>query len=150
MSELLKTYRFVVFIDRDAFFNHMEVPLEWLFNRWNLTEQTSIAAPLDVLFRDGNATLDAKGRRIQNNGFIIAQSSPRTQEILEAWMNCWNDIRYPGCSYWKENWGNEQSAFAEYVRYEFNREHDVLVRKSTSPLSYITPPPRSMSLAVPV
>ena len=126
IAELLEEYRFVVFIDRDAFFNHMEVPIEWLFNRWNITEQTSLSIPLDVLFRDGNATLDRQGRRIQNNGFIIAQRSDRTKEILKAWGTCYDDKKYPGCSHWKDRWGHEQSAFAEFVRYEFNREHDVL------------------------
>lgn len=38
----------VVLIDADAVFQHLELPFEWLMNRWNITPLTSIAMPLDT------------------------------------------------------------------------------------------------------
>jgi hypothetical protein len=35
-KELLPDYDFVVSMDADAILSHLEVPLEWMFNRWGI------------------------------------------------------------------------------------------------------------------
>ncbi|OCK73183.1 hypothetical protein K432DRAFT_13642 [Lepidopterella palustris CBS 459.81] len=124
VAELLHEYRFVIFIDADAVIHHLEVPMEWLFNRWNITANTSIAMPVDVE-RDDCVTCDSKGKIMMNTGFIIAQQLDRTFDIFDAWMNCTDEKRYPGCAEWKTAWAHEQRAFSDYIRYEFDREEDV-------------------------
>ena len=63
---------------------------------------------------------DTNGRVYTNTGFIIAQRSALTQDILRAWNECPNDTRYPGCSSWKKPRFHEQSAFGSYVRYDYD------------------------------
>ncbi|OCL01633.1 hypothetical protein AOQ84DRAFT_383528 [Glonium stellatum] len=124
VAKLLKSYRFVVFLDADAVVHHLEVPLEWLFNRWQITENTSIALPVDV-DREECLTCDTKGKVMLNTGLIVAQQLNRTFEMFDAWTHCTDEKRYPGCGQWKEDWAHEQRAFAEYIRYDFNRSDDV-------------------------
>jgi hypothetical protein len=130
LYELLHLYRFVVFIDADAIIQHMEVPLEWLFNRWGVTPTTSIAMPLDVTTSengDDNHSSDSKGRLVLNTGFIVSQALPHTFEMLEAWRECTTEKRYPGCGFWKEQWSHEQRAFSEFIRYDYNPHGDNIV-----------------------
>lgn len=119
--------RFVVFLDADVVVNHPEVPLEFLFNRWNINANTSIAMPLDV-DRENCLTCDTKGKVMLNSGVIVAQRLERTREIFSAWSSCTGEggtERYEGCGTWRYNWAHEQRAFSEYVRYEFDRPDDV-------------------------
>ncbi|KAF1936771.1 hypothetical protein EJ02DRAFT_413516 [Clathrospora elynae] len=123
LFDLLHSYKFVVAIDADATVQHLELPVEWLFNRWGITPETSIAMPLDtrqVLNGDVHASEDSKGNLALNSGFIIAQALPNTFDLLTAWKECPTEKRYPGCANWKENWSHEQRAFSEYIRYDFN------------------------------
>lgn len=46
INEMLHSYKFVVFIDADATIQHLELPIEWLFNRWGIGPKTSIAMPI--------------------------------------------------------------------------------------------------------
>jgi hypothetical protein len=123
LLDLLKSYRFAIFLDADTTIQHLELPLEWLFNRWGITPETSIAMPLDVehtLGGDKHASEDSKGHRQLNTGFMVAQALPYTFEMLAAWKNCPNGTQYPGCGTWKEKWSHEQKAFSEYIRYDYN------------------------------
>lgn len=124
ISEALRHYPFVVFLDADTMFPYPHVPLEWLFNYWEISAQTLVA-----LAEDPNDPInqDDRGKTLLNTGFIIAQQSPRAQELFEAWDSCADDIRYPGCSVWKYRWPHEQGAFGSHVRYEFSRPRDVRV-----------------------
>jgi hypothetical protein len=122
-SSLLPHYQFVVFVDADATFSHLEVPLEWMFNRWNIRPDTSIAMPLDVrqvMGGNDHIGVDDKGNMEQNSGVIIAQNLPYTFEMLEAWTECPTEKRYEGCGQWRHEWSHEQRAFALYIRYDFN------------------------------
>lgn len=57
-KELLPDYQFVVAMDADVVVSHLEVPLEWMFNRWGIAKHTSMALPHDTEeFRDGGYTL---------------------------------------------------------------------------------------------
>jgi len=123
LYELLHGYKFVVFIDADATVQHLEVPLEWMFNRWGIGPETSIAMPVDVRqMMGGNEHIgeDDHGKMEQNTGMIVAQSLPHTFEMLKAWKDCPDETRYEGCGRWKEEWAHEQRAFSLYIRYEFN------------------------------
>ena len=118
-ANVVKDYKFVVFFDADAVVNQMQIPMEWLFNYWDINETISLAMALDP---DGSEGInnDTNGRVYTNTGFIIAQQSALTQDILRAWNECPNDTRYPGCSSWKKSRFHEQSAFGSYVRYDYD------------------------------
>lgn len=55
----------------------------------------------------------------------MAQNNARTREILDAWATCPDGARYPGCARWKNEKVFEQTAFNEYVRYDFTGEDDI-------------------------
>lgn len=126
--ELLPDYQFVVAMDADAIVPHLEVPLEWMFNRWGVKEHTSMALPLDTEERRGNVSIstDSKGKLVLNTGFVVAQNSEKTLELLEAWRDCTSETRYPGCARWAYEWSHEQRAFSEYIRYDFNTPETIV------------------------
>ncbi|KAH7377621.1 hypothetical protein BKA66DRAFT_571945 [Pyrenochaeta sp. MPI-SDFR-AT-0127] len=127
--ELIPDYQFVVAMDADAIIPHLEVPLEWMFNRWGVKSHTSMALPLDTEELRGNVSIstDSKGMLVLNTGFVVAQNSPVTLEMLEAWRDCTSETRYPGCSRWAYEWSHEQRAFSEYIRYDFNITPETIV-----------------------
>jgi hypothetical protein len=116
-------------MDADVSITHPELPLEWLFNRWGVTQRTSIALPWDVRETRGVRTIsvDSRGQQVLNTGLVIVQDLPYTQEMLEAWQDCPEEKRWAGCARWKKEWSHEQRAFSEFVRYEFNPEGDNIV-----------------------
>ncbi|KAJ9669411.1 hypothetical protein H2201_000278 [Coniosporium apollinis] len=124
VADLLKSYRFVIFMDSDTVWRFPEIPLEWLLNYWNFTKETSVAMALDPAGIGVN--YDSFGKLVHNSGFVIAQSNERTKEIFKAWVECPDGIRYPECKQWANNWSFDQRAFADHVRYDFNKETDVL------------------------
>lgn len=131
LRELLPAYDFVITLDADAMFSHLEVPVEWLFNRWGITKNTSIALPWDTeqIRNGGSVSTDSKGLRVLNAGFVVLQNSPRTLAMLDAWHDCTSESRYPGCARWKKEWSHEQRAFNEYIRYDpdFNASKESIV-----------------------
>jgi hypothetical protein len=136
LAALLKddSHQFVVFLDADATVSHMDVPLEWMFNRWNITSRTSISMAVDPETNDWHFpgwgkvnNTDSRGQLVYNTGFVIAQNLPLTHEMLKAWVECPTETRYEGCAKWKETWSHEQRAFSEYIRYDFNPDGDNIV-----------------------
>jgi hypothetical protein len=127
--ELIPDYQFVVAMDADVTIPHMEVPLEWMFNRWGIREYTSMALPWDTMeLRNGEPiSVDGKGLRVLNTGFVVAQDSPTTRDMLEKWRDCTTETRYEGCAQWKQNWSHEQRAFSEYIRYDYNFTPETIV-----------------------
>ncbi|KAJ5279210.1 hypothetical protein N7478_004582 [Penicillium angulare] len=124
MREQLQNYKFVVFVDADTIFPYLHLPLEWLFNYWNINPETLVALARDPADPVNN---DDRGRTYLNTGFVIAQRSPRTEELFKAWDECSNGVRYPSCVRWNFNWPHEQAAFGGHIRYDFNRSQDVKV-----------------------
>lgn len=118
LANVLKSYKFVVFLDADALFNQMHIPIEWLLNYWSINVTTSLAMALDP---PGAVNNDTYGRRYSNTGFIIAQNNAKTHEILKAWDECPRETRYKGCSEWNKVRFHEQSAFGTYVRYDYDQ-----------------------------
>lgn len=127
--ELVPQYDFVVAMDADVTVSHLEIPLEWMFNRWGIRRTTSMALPWDTEeFRDGvSISTDSKGLRVLNTGFVVAQNLPTTMDMLAAWKDCTTETRYPGCGKWKTEWSHEQRAFSEYIRYDFNNTPETVV-----------------------
>ncbi|CAG2007929.1 unnamed protein product [Fusarium graminearum] len=120
-KEALKTHDFVISLDSDAVFTHLNLPIEWLMNLWDIRpEETLVAMAYDL---DIKIDYDTRGNLVLNTGFVISQASQRTQEMYERWEDCPRSI--PGCEHWNFKWAHEQSAFSHYIRYEFNRTHDV-------------------------
>jgi hypothetical protein len=124
IKEALKHYEYIVFIDADAMIHYPNLPLEWLFNYWEITPETLVAMALDP---EEPHNHDWNGRTLLNTGFIIAQQSPRTQQLFEAWETCPAETRYADCGRWGREWPHEQSAFGNHVRYDFNRSEDIRV-----------------------
>ncbi|CAG1960775.1 unnamed protein product [Fusarium graminearum] len=120
-KEALKTHDFVISLDSDVVFTHLNLPIEWLMNLWDIRpEETLVAMAYDL---DIKIDYDTRGNLVLNTGFVISQASQRTQEMYERWEDCPRSI--PGCEHWNFKWAHEQSAFSHYIRYEFNRTHDV-------------------------
>lgn len=136
LREVLKQYRMVIMIDADAIFRHLEIPFEWLLNRWNFTSETSMAMALDVKDYMNEAgdytgsvgyTNNKYGELNPNAGFIMAQNNARTFDMLDAWISCpVNERDFPGCGRFAHGWPCEQGAFGEHIRYAFNRSTDFL------------------------
>lgn len=80
-------WQFIVFLDSDAILQHLEVPVEWLFNRWHIGPNTSIAMPIDteqILNGNKATSWDTHGRVEQNTGVVILQNTPYTKEMVDA------------------------------------------------------------------
>ncbi|KAH8712016.1 hypothetical protein GQ44DRAFT_713973 [Phaeosphaeriaceae sp. PMI808] len=127
--ELLPDYQFVVAMDADVAISNLELPLEWMFNRWGIQPHTSMALPWDTEELRNNKSIsgDSKGLRVLNTGFVVAQNSITTLDLLEKWRDCTTEERYPGCATWKQEWSHEQRAFSEYIRYDYNITPETVV-----------------------
>jgi hypothetical protein len=117
-------------IDADAIFRNLNLPYEWLLNRWNFTEDTSISMPLDPVW-DVNTgdrigyTNNKYGVVNPNAGFITAQNLPRTFSMLDDWVSCPdNEEEFEGCDDFRKGWPAEQGAFGEHIRYKYNETTD--------------------------
>lgn len=122
-KEMLKTHEIVLTMDSDATMVNLELPLEWLMNYWEITEDFSIALALDP---DLDENLDSKGNLDLNTGFVFNRQGKRTQEIYNAWAECPTEKRFQGCAKWKWDYLREQTAFAEYIRYEYKEDIRIL------------------------
>lgn len=117
IREALKKYDFVIFLDADAVFQQMHLPFEWLLSLWNIKPETLLAMAEDPNTK-GNR--DEKDWVLWNTGFIVAQASNRTQELFNAWEDCPTGVQHPKCTKWAYNWAHEQSAFGNFIRYDYN------------------------------
>ncbi|KAM0327044.1 hypothetical protein ACHAQA_006167 [Verticillium albo-atrum] len=124
IKEALKTHKFVVFLDADAIFAQPQVPIEFLFSLWNVTDSTLVAMAEDP---NSPRNRDEKGWVLWNTGFVVAQQSERTQEMFQVWDDCPTGVQFPGCEKWAKEWAHEQAAFGNYVRYAYNTTDDLRV-----------------------
>jgi len=121
-DQLLDGCRIVVAIDHDAVFWNLNLPFEWLLNRWDFSEQTSMAMALDNNWGQNHDDWDVLSI---NAGFIVAQNLPRTHEVLRAWDSCpSNETVYPNCRKFINGWPAEQGAWGTHIRYHFNKTTD--------------------------
>lgn len=124
-------------MDSNAIFPHMNLPIEWLMNYWDITPEIAMAMaqePYQWLRKRLNVTqdslnhseplrswvsgLDTRCRTALNAGVMIIQRSPDTLEMMRRWAEC-PVGGYEGCEKLMVNWPAEQGAFTEYVRNEF-------------------------------
>jgi hypothetical protein len=112
-------------MDADAVFAHLEVPIEWLLNRWNVSSKdVSVVMPLDPsLSLDypvgwPHYNYDRNKRLWANPGFFTTINGPGARDILTAWNECPDrPDKFPGCSSYRNSMSAEMGAFANYVRY---------------------------------
>jgi hypothetical protein len=100
------------------------LPLEWLLNYWNMTDDTLAMMSIDP---NEPQNYDERGNRYLNTGFVIARQSKRTQEMYKNWAECPSETKYKGCARWKMDWAHEQAAFGNYLRYDYDRPDDIRV-----------------------
>lgn len=120
LANHIKDYKFIVFLDADATFRWMHLPMEWMLNYWKIEPQHSITMALDPWDPEQpQYNSDRFNRTYTNTGFMVVQNNENIMPILKAWHECPDDTRYKGCSEWKQPKFHEQSAFGEYIRYDF-------------------------------
>ncbi|KAF5017465.1 hypothetical protein F66182_10604 [Fusarium sp. NRRL 66182] len=124
LAQLLKKHDVCVFIDSDALFNRLDLPLEWLMNYWSISPQNnSMALPYDP---DTQHNRDRRGNLFLNTGFMIMQNKNKTYEIFKEWDDCANDGgRFPGCTEFRNRKGwqpTDQGGFGTFIRYDYPDE----------------------------
>lgn len=120
LANELKNYKWIIFLDADATFRFLHLPIEWMLNFWNVEPEHSITMALDPWNpQQPQFNSDRFNRTYTNTGFMVVQSNAKTMEILKAWHECPDDTRYEHCSEWKQPRFHEQSAFGEYIRYDY-------------------------------
>lgn len=134
IREKIPRHEFVVAMHPDMTITHLDLPLEWLFNRWGVQEHTSIAMPLDSpsslkTYKGHLINTDSQDNTMLNTGLVVAQNSAVTRDMLEKWRDCRSEDRYAGCAKWEDKGGvgHEMGAFSEFVRYDYNFTSDTIV-----------------------
>jgi hypothetical protein len=120
IPEILKKHKTCIYIDSDAIFPHLNLPVEWLMNYWSINpEIDSLTLALDP---DKPYNEDKFGKAYLNTGFIIAQNTARTFEIMDEWRDCPEEGgRHPECTQFKVGFMSltDQAGFGTYIRYDF-------------------------------
>ncbi|PNY23271.1 Uncharacterized protein TCAP_06788 [Tolypocladium capitatum] len=122
MSKILREHDVCLYIDSDAIFHRLDLPLEWLLNYWQLyPESNSLAMAVDP---DHEWNKDRFNRLYLNTGFIVAQNNPTTYNIFDAWQRCPDEGEpYPECTQFRLNapgQPTDQGGFGTFVRYSFS------------------------------
>ncbi|KAI2477509.1 Galactosyl transferase [Pyrenophora tritici-repentis] len=122
LANHIKNYKFIVFLDADAAFRFLDVPLEWMLNYWDIKPHHALTMALDPWSaKEPQYNSDRFNRTYTNTGFMIVQNNEHVMPILKAWHECPDDTRYANCSQWKQPRFHEQSAFGEYIRYDYEQ-----------------------------
>lgn len=122
LANHINNYKFIVFLDADAAFRFLHVPIEWMLNYWDIKSQHSFVMAKDPWSaEEPQFNSDRFNRTLTNTGFMMVQKNENTMPILKAWHECPDDVRYANCSQWKQPKFHEQSAFGEYIRYDYEQ-----------------------------
>lgn len=121
LSKIVKNHDVCIFIDSDALFNHLELPMEWLMNYWGVQpKQHAMSLPFDP---DTAHNLDRHGKLFLNTGFMILQNTPKLYEIFKEWDDCPNEGgKYPDCTEFRNRKGwqpTDQGGFGTFIRYDY-------------------------------
>jgi len=120
LANHIKNYKFIVFLDADAAFRFLHVPIEWMLNYWDITPKHAFTMAKDPWSpEEPQFNSDRFNRSYTNTGFMVVQNTENTMPMLKAWHECPEDTRYANCSQWKTPKFHEQSAFGEYIRYDY-------------------------------
>ncbi|KAH6632918.1 hypothetical protein C7974DRAFT_433127 [Boeremia exigua] len=121
LANHISNYKFIVFLDADATFRFLHIPIEWMLNYWRIEPKHSVTMALDPWDpQEPQYNSDRFNRTYANTGFMIIQNNTEIMSILKDWHECPDNTRYPMCSQWKRPKFHEQSAFGEYIRYDYN------------------------------
>jgi len=110
-------YQYVVFTDSDVMFPHMKLPIEYLLERWNVTSEIAVTLGLAPDLPSRHDRIHHK--IISNTGFMIVQKTSLTEAIFQDWIDCPTEVKFKGCKHWKKELWHEQSAYSDYIRYEY-------------------------------
>ena len=121
ISKILEKHQTCVYIDSDAIFYHMDLPMEWLINYWQIDPEVhSLSLAWDPNFPHN---MDKFNKLYLNTGFIIAQNNSHTFDILRDWDDCTNETgKHPECTEFRYNgFGRptDQGGFGTYIRYDY-------------------------------
>lgn len=122
LANHIKNYKFIVFLDADATFRFLHVPIEWMLNYWQIEPKDAITMALDPWDpKEPQYNSDRFNRTYTNTGFMVVQNNKEIMPILKDWHECPDDTKYANCSQWmpQEARFHEQSAFGEYIRYDY-------------------------------
>ncbi|KAF2663368.1 hypothetical protein BT63DRAFT_484434 [Microthyrium microscopicum] len=122
MASSLFSCDVIVALDPDYVFQYLDVPYEWLMNRWNITKDTAVAMPLGSPKQGTSKKIynkDSQGRLAGNTDFVTVRRIEQVFGLLEAWQKCPDEKDYPGCKRFANQEPNEKGAFAEYIRYGY-------------------------------
>ncbi|KAK7404022.1 hypothetical protein QQX98_010195 [Neonectria punicea] len=124
LSKILKNHDACVFIDSDAMFNHLDLPLEWLMNYWSISPlNNSLALAVDP---DTQHNRDRSGNLFLNTGFMIMQNNSKIYEMFKDWDDCANDGgKYPDCVEFRNRKGwqpTDQGGFGTFIRYDYPKD----------------------------
>ena len=122
LANHIKNYKFIVFLDADATFRFLHVPIEWMLNYWDIKSHHSFVMAKDPwTAAEPQFNSDRFNRTLTNTGFMVVQNNANTLPMLKAWHECPDDVRYANCSQWKQPRFHEQSAFGEFIRYDYEQ-----------------------------
>jgi len=118
IREVLKEgYKFVVFTDSDVVFPHLRMSMEYLMERWNVTAETAVTIGHAPKLR---SSMDhVHHQQGVNTGFMMVQNTSVTDNMFKDWAECPSEVKYPGCAHWKDVMWHEQSAYNDYIRYDY-------------------------------
>lgn len=121
LGRILEKHQTCVYMDSDAIFNHMDLPLEWLLNYWDINKDTNSVALAKDPKADHNK--DKKGKLYDNTGFMIAQNRPETFKMMADWTVCADEGgKHPDCvEYRTVAFGrpSDQGGFGNFIRYDY-------------------------------
>lgn len=133
LASILQHHDVCVYLDTDAIFARLDLPLEWLLNYWKIDPKGhSMALATDPQIP---MNLDDFGKVYHNTGFIALVNNHRTLEILGQWAKCPDDgDPYPDCTRFRNRQrfrldksrknlvvtGTDQAGFGNYVRYDYS------------------------------
>lgn len=124
LGRILKKHQTCVYMDSDAIFNHIDLPLEWLMNYWNIDKtNNSVALAMDPKAEHNR---DKQGKLYDNTGFMIVQNRPVTFNMMDDWAVCADDGgKHPDCiEYRTVAFGrpSDQGGFGNFIRYDYKDE----------------------------
>lgn len=118
IRKLLKArYKFIVFLDSDAIFPHLKIPIEYMLDHWNVTSDIAMAVGLAIKDKENHDRVE--GKQTVNTGFMVVQNTNVARRLFKDWDECPTDIKYSDCSHWKNTPLHEQDAYSDYIRYDY-------------------------------
>jgi hypothetical protein len=94
MSDTLRESRYcryVVFMQVDAGFKDLRLPIEWIFNRWQVSKSTTLAF----------ASLPSEEDSCMSR-FTIAHVTSHTKKLIDTWSGCLDDsLDHAACQTWR-------------------------------------------------